>query len=342
MTNWALFLLRVVRDELRDRAGVYRLGAPYRTRYLSQPGLALSCDAFGGLPYVMLRTDHRPELLNLDAYAAIRHGERVWLRIEDLDRFVRGVLPRLREPFVMITGDSDYTVPSDFPDAARQLVESGLVQRWFSTNYDGSAHRELITGLPLGLNYARKNELIGALQRQGPLRVEMKPLHQQEDEWDAIAAAASPLEQRLPRAVADFYLRDSSRNRKYGESRSDIARQLAGNSHVTWVERRRPLAGLFAVYARHAFVISPHGNALDCYRTWEALLMGCVPIVKRSPIDYLYTDLPVAIVDEWSEITALNLQRWLERFGEAFNRQPLRQTLSSQFWQARIRNCQDS
>jgi hypothetical protein len=36
MTNWALFLLRVVRDELRDRAGVYRLGAPYQTRYLSQ------------------------------------------------------------------------------------------------------------------------------------------------------------------------------------------------------------------------------------------------------------------------------------------------------------------
>jgi hypothetical protein len=85
-------------------------------------------------------------------------------------------------------------------------------------------------------------------------------------------------------------------------------------------------------------VISPHGNALDCYRTWEALLMGCIPIVKRSPIDYLYADLPVAIVDEWSQITALNLQRWLERFGAAFDRLPLRQTLSSQFWQARIRN----
>jgi hypothetical protein len=35
MSNWALFLLRVIRDELRDRAGVYRLDAPYHTRYLS-------------------------------------------------------------------------------------------------------------------------------------------------------------------------------------------------------------------------------------------------------------------------------------------------------------------
>jgi hypothetical protein len=55
--------------------------------------------------------------------------------------------------------------------------------------------------------------------------------------------------------------------------------------------------------------------------------MGCIPIVKRSPIDYLYADLPVAIVDEWSQITALNLQRWLERSGAAFDRLPLRQTL---------------
>jgi hypothetical protein len=337
MTNWPLFLLRVARDAWRERAGVYRLAAPYHTRYLSQPGIALSCDVCSGLPYVMLRTDTRPELLNLGAYAAIRRGDRVWLRVEDLGRFVVGVLPRLRQPFVLVTGDSDHTVPSDFPEAAAQLVASGLVQHWFSTNYDASAHQDLITGLPLGLNYARKNELIGALHRQGPLRVDMKPPHQQEDQWDAIAAAAPPLEQRIPKAVADFQLRDSSRNRKFLESRSDIARQLADNSQVEWIQRRRPLPELLAIYARHAFVISPHGNGLDCYRTWEALLMGCVPIVKRSPIDYLFVDLPVAIVDDWSEITGLNLRRWLEHFGAGFNRQPLRQTLSSAFWQARIR-----
>ena len=27
------------------------------------------------------------------------------------------------------------------------------------------------------------------------------------------------------------------------------------------------------------FVLSPPGNGLDCHRTWEALLMGAVPIV---------------------------------------------------------------
>ena len=131
-------------------------------------------------------------------------------------------------------------------------------------------------------------------------------------------------------------MRDSARTRKYGESRADIQRQLAGNPSVEWVERRRPLPALLAAYARYAFVISPHGNGLDCYRTWEALLMGCIPIVKRSPIDYLYADLSVAIVDEWSEITPLNLARWLERFGPGFDREPLRRALSGAYWLERI------
>lgn len=36
------------------------------------------------------------------------------------------------------------------------------------------------------------------------------------------------------------------------------------------------------------FCASPHGNGLDCHRTWEALCLGCVPIVKSSPLDDLY------------------------------------------------------
>ncbi len=52
-----------------------------------------------------------------------------------------------------------------------------------------------------------------------------------------------------------------------------------------------------------SFVISPHGNGLDCHRTWEALALGCIPIVRSSPLDILYEDLPVAIVNDWSDVT---------------------------------------
>jgi hypothetical protein len=61
----------------------------------------------------------------------------------------------------------------------------------------------------------------------------------------------------------------------------------------------------------HAFVMSPVGNGLDCHRTWEALALGSIPIVKKSILtSKLYDDLPVVIVNDWSEITFENLTRW--------------------------------
>ena len=53
----------------------------------------------------------------------------------------------------------------------------------------------------------------------------------------------------------------------------------------------------------YCFIISPHGNGLDCHRTWEALCLGCIPIVKTSVLDTLFYDLPVLIVNEWSDVS---------------------------------------
>ena len=65
--------------------------------------------------------------------------------------------------------------------------------------------------------------------------------------------------------------------------------------------------------AKFAFTLSPFGNGLDCHRTWEALLLGTIPIVMRSSLDPLFEDLPVVIVDQWSEVTAQRLANELDR-----------------------------
>lgn len=51
------------------------------------------------------------------------------------------------------------------------------------------------------------------------------------------------------------------------------------------------------------FIVSPLGEGLDCYRTWEALLLGSWPIVQSSTINPLYKDLPVLIVSDWSVLS---------------------------------------
>jgi hypothetical protein len=63
----------------------------------------------------------------------------------------------------------------------------------------------------------------------------------------------------------------------------------------------------------HRFALSPPGRGLDTHRTWEALMVGTIPIVIRSPLDILYDQLPVLIIDDWSVITPEFLEdRWLE------------------------------
>ena len=72
--------------------------------------------------------------------------------------------------------------------------------------------------------------------------------------------------------------------------------------------------------SKYAFVVSPHGNGLDCIRTFESLSLGCIVIVKKSDIDALYNELPVLIVDEWHDITEGLLHKTLYEFSnKTFN-----------------------
>lgn len=60
---------------------------------------------------------------------------------------------------------------------------------------------------------------------------------------------------------------------------------------------------------RYRYILSPPGNGVDCHRHWEALLMGCIPVMQHSMLDQLFDDLPVIFVNEWSQMTAEYLEQ---------------------------------
>ena len=45
------------------------------------------------------------------------------------------------------------------------------------------------------------------------------------------------------------------------------------------------------------FILSPAGVGLDCHRTWEALCLGCIPIICIPEFRKMFEDLPVLVVD---------------------------------------------
>jgi hypothetical protein len=68
-----------------------------------------------------------------------------------------------------------------------------------------------------------------------------------------------------------------------------------------------PVAENVKRLAQYKWCICPEGNGVDTHRLWEAMYLGCIPIVLKSPfIDTLmhYTggELPIYVVETWDQL----------------------------------------
>jgi hypothetical protein len=78
-----------------------------------------------------------------------------------------------------------------------------------------------------------------------------------------------------------------------------------------------PVSNITQVYLanlENIFWLSPRGNGRDCYRTWEALHFGRIPIVMSSELDSLFNRLPVLIIKSWDDITEDKLIKTFKDF----------------------------
>lgn len=101
---------------------------------------------------------------------------------------------------------------------------------------------------------------------------------------------------------------------------------------------RQPFKTYLKEMAACTFAFSPPGLGCDCYRTWEALLVGCIPIVRRSQLSSLYEDLPVLVIDRWEDVDEAFLKREYERITS--KKYDIRK-LYMEYWIEKIRAVRD-
>ena len=158
---------------------------------------------------------------------------------------------------------------------------------------------------------------------------QMSPL-EQEHMLDEIKTNAKPFYERQVKAYSNFHF---SMGTKFGHDRLDAKSSIPEEVvfyEPTSIERIESWKN----QSLYAFVISPHGNGLDCHRTWEALCIGCIPIVKTSGLDPLYEDLPVLIVNDWSLVNQELLNKTIIKFKDIkFNYNKL----TLKYWMNKIR-----
>lgn len=91
--------------------------------------------------------------------------------------------------------------------------------------------------------------------------------------------------------------------------------------------------------SEYKFCASPPGRGIDTHRTWEAIMVGTIPIMIEGPLDDMFLKLPVVIVPfsfDWSTIT----EDWLnEKYAKLQERTDYDfSTIYTPYWKDKIRN----
>lgn len=233
----------------------------------------------------------------------INPGDSIYVCSETLPFFIRDTLPTLTVPFVLVSGDSDLTIQPALPEY-KALVDSPLLLAWYAQNMVEPVQKCI--QMPIGLDYHT---------------VWANPTHRwlspgeghlpkdQEKILQSIMATQGPAwsNQRLPKIYVNFGALD-----KYGDRRA--AMSTIPVELMTLQLKPVPRTLVWKNMAKHAFVLSPFGNGLDCNRTWEALALGAIPIIKGHHFAPMFEGLPVLMVSSWSEVTRQLLLSTLASF----------------------------
>jgi hypothetical protein len=286
--------------------------------YVSSRGILKSCDIYSQKPMSSIT-----QLIHYN-FTPYKNGSIIYICSSALYQFKLVVLPLLPYKIILVTGDCDLTCAYDlFQTHADFLtfIENDKIIHWFSQNC--TVLHPKLTQIPIGMDY---HTMTTYYPKWGP---KLMPLEQ---EQILKTIPRQPFWERIVKGYSNFHFFTTT---KYGKDRIN-AIQCLSKDIVDYEPTHLLRESSWRNQVKYAFVISPHGNGLDCHRTWEALLLGCIPIVKMSALDTLYTQLPVLIVKDWADVTLLLLHEILAQFkAMTFNYSKL--TLS--YWVNKIQQC---
>ena len=289
-------------------------------RFVSSRGILKSCDAHARRPCSSQSS------IPLGLSRVLRTARVVYLCTDMVPQFVHEHLPRRSTPFTLVTGDSDLAVAAG-PIAERvldALTSHPMFVAWYAQNRVFK-HPKLHS-MPIGLDYHTLSLLEGG-GRDHPWGARRVPVDQ-ERQLAQIGRSAGSIAAKEPRAFCNWHFAIERGDRRECRRRVDP-------SAVSYQSDLATREASWRMNTRCAFTLSPAGAGLDCHRTWEALLLGSIPVVLRSPLDELFARLPVVIVDDWSEVTPSRLCSELERI--ARNSFDFSQ-LELSYWTARIQS----
>ena len=273
--------------------------------FVSSRGILKSCDFHSNNPKSSCNNDNNYLFKMLNK---MFDGMSIYVCSDLLKFFVTNILRKINKKFVLVSGDSDLCVPKEALSQREfnALIKSPNLIKWFAQNTRLQNISKLVQ-LPIGLDY---HTISNNPEHYWKLPTESHLPGAQELIILNIKEKSQEFYDRIPKIYVNF----SKRNDRFKDreiSLKSIPKQLMffndafTKRSVNW-----------DIMSKYAFVLSPFGVGMDCHRTWEALCLGCIPIVCAPNFASLFEGLPVLNVKNWKEITEELLTSTISKFKE--------------------------
>jgi len=254
------------------------------TSLVSSRGLLKSCHSRNRNPI------SSSSQIDIDLLRNHSHGHSIYVCTDALHNFAENFYHCIEEAFVLVSGDGDTAVDTAMlkePNIAAML-ESDLLLSWYAQNL--TVDHPKLNHLPIGLDYHTMWE------RPGAWGISAISAIAQETTLLNMLARAPAFSERYMNAYCNWRPVAGWGDREACYSQIDRSVCLFESGSIS-------RASTWQRQSEFMYVVSPEGIGIDCHRTWEAILLGCVPIVKRNAITQLFENLPVLLIDDWSEVT---------------------------------------
>lgn len=272
-------------------------------KYVTSRGIAKSCNIHPReISSDMSRLDKRD-------YQNIKNNDAVYVITSALPTFVKIIIPQLEKQDIkikLVTGASVIGAPIEISSRTKTnyleiLSNSKCIIHWFCQNYDLKDTHKDITPIPLGLDYH-------TLYKKGHKHQwgDHATPPQQELILDSIKNISNKFDDRINKSFSFFHFLMFHR---HDSDRYKAKAVLDNKKENVFLEKKTKRDETWKLCSQYKYIISPHGNGLDCHRTYESMCLGCIPVVRSSSLDLLYKDMPIIILDKWDDFNIEELNK---------------------------------
>jgi hypothetical protein len=234
-----------------------------------------------------------PKLTN-DILPCLQNNTVIFVDTINLRQFFKDFHEKILVNYILITGDSDFSCPSNVIHTHFNLLDqifSGKTRilHWFAMNCNVGGNEQwkkskIFSCIPQGISQWFNQRYYMHLASGKDDSIHNTHL-KSDDYW--IFTSYNKHNGLIRKKVWDLSCNGRLQNISKCFYQLDAIDQWRYYIHI----------------ARSKFIVSPPGGGNDCYRTWEALYLGSIPIILNTAINSIFQQLPVLIVNNYEDIT---------------------------------------